>query len=81
MSNVLDKLGYKEIRKILYGGELIKYGNDNILLSIFYINPNQQNNPNSRLKGVAELSAFCLDSDIENFSNKMKIIAQKLSRY
>ncbi len=86
MNLILEKLGYKEIRKIIYGGELIKFGKENILLSIFYINPNlQQQNPNvnehrNLLRGYAELSCFCLDSEIENYSSKMKNIAQKLEK-
>ena len=88
MAILLEKFGYEEKSKIYHGGERIKFGNDNILLSLFYINDlnpqnigiqNQRQNMKI-LKGV-ELSAFCLDSEIENYSNKMKNIAQKLAKY
>jgi hypothetical protein len=79
MSNVLEKLGYKEVRRITKKIELIKYKNQNIMLTIFGIekvndNPTQQN------EKFVEMNCFCPDSEIENYATQMKAIAEKFEK-
>lgn len=68
----LKKLGFQDVGVIKYVGEIIKYNQENILLTMYSFG--------EAYKPV-ELSCICKESEIDANSKKMKLISQKLEKY